>query len=264
MNIRPEFTRVGSIADLGALRERYLDELPCAQDGLVEALVADGAYFRIDARGRPAGYCVVSGGDMLVEYHVCPEFLAYAHQILPLFVEAQRPRAALVKTFDHMFLACAIDLQAGVTVRGALVREFARRELPELPRMRYSQRLARADDLPRIAAVDQDVFTHPERLRGVVEREQLLLFEQDERLIGFGIVRPVIPGRPDVELGIAVDTPFRNRGYAVYMMRDMVEHCLARGLNPIAGCSRQNEASIRMGLRVGLLSRYRLLEIRFR
>lgn len=54
MNIRPGFTRVGSIAELGALRDRYLDELPFAQDGLVEALVADGTCFRIDAKGRPA------------------------------------------------------------------------------------------------------------------------------------------------------------------------------------------------------------------
>lgn len=264
MNILPTFTEVPSLTDVEGLRQAHWDGLPHAQDALLEVLVSSGRYYVVSAKGRVVGYYIVHGGDTLIEYHVSPSFAVYAHLLLPQIVAEHGLRRALVKTFDHLFLAAALDLQVGVEVLGFLTREYLPRELPDVPRVRYTQRVATLDDLPRIQAVDQQVFSHPERLREVVQAGQMELFESDGALVGFGILRPVIPGRPDVELGIAVDAPFRNRGYAVYMLRDMAEQCLRQGGRPITGSSVHNKASMHMGLRVGFAPRYRLVELRFR
>ena len=106
-------------------------------------------------------------------------------------------------------------------------------------------------------------YEDPERLTAVVRAGAMRLFERDDALLGFGIIRPVIAGRPEVDLGLAVDARFRNKGYAVYFLRDMAEFCLQSGLIPISGCAAENEASIRLGSRVGFVSRYRLLEVGF-
>lgn len=263
MNISVSFREVESLDALSSLRDQYLDALLHPQDALLETFVVAGRPFVIEHRGEAIGY-FVTHGEGLVEFFVTRPHEAQAQILFPRIVAERGLAFALVKTFDALFLACALDLQTEVVVRGVLARDYLPRELPVIPRIRYTRRTARLEDLPRIAAVEQDVFTHQERLRRVVEHGEMQLFEKDDALVGFGIVRPVIANRPDVELGIAVDTPYRNKGYAVYMLREMVDHCLSRGLNPISGCARSNEASVRLGVRIGYSGRYRLLEIRFR
>lgn len=265
MNIRPTFLPV-SLDELQELRNEYLDRLLAAQEALIEVLVQQARCFSIFAKGRVAGYLILHEGEGLLEFYVTSEFQPYAHLLLREFVRRHRVRSALVKSFDHLLLACALDIQTSVSVRGILVRDFVPRALPSIPRLRYRERIAEERDLPRIHAVDQRVFTHPERLTAVVRAGAVHLFERDEAecaLIGFGIIRPVIAGRPEVDLGLAVDAPFRNKGYAVYCLRDLAQHCLQRGLVPISGCAAENEASIRLGSRVGFVSRYRLLDVRF-
>lgn len=264
MHTSVAFTRLPSLADLTPLRERYLSQLAKAQDALLEVLVADAVYFRIDGAQEPLGYFIVHGGDKLVEFYLTPSGEPFALEIFPQIVEEQAIASALVKSFDALFLGCALDLNTRVEVRGFLGREYVRRELPALNGAAYTQRTAELRDLLRIRAVKQEVFTHPERLREAVERGQVRLFELDGALLGFGIIRPVVPGRPDVEIGLSVDVPYRQHGYAMHMLQDMVEHCRSLGLNPIAGCSAQNQGSWRAGLRVGYLPRHRLLEVRFR
>lgn len=262
MNARPIFRAV-ALQELAGLRERYLDELPKAQEALVEVLVQGGDTFAIELHGEVVGYFVVHGGDTLVEFYLTPEHVPVAHVVFLRFLAEKKITRALVKSFDYLFLACSMDSQVSVRSKGVLVRDFVRRELPVIDRIRYTQRQAEEADFDRVRAVEQDVFTHPERLLAVIRRGAMRLFERDDALLGFGIIRPIIPGRPDVDLGIAVDVPFRNKGYAVYMLRDMVDYCFSTGLNPVTGCAKENEASIRMGLRVGFQSRYRLLEVGF-
>ena len=262
MNIRPTFQRV-ELEAIRELRERYLDGLLKGQEALLEVLVPHAEPYAILAKGETAGYFIVHEGNVLIEYFVTDEYLAYTHNFLREFIALKRIRSALVKSFDHMFLACAMDVQVGVRSKGVLVRDYIPRKLPEIPSIRYTQRTATEEDLPRVKAVDQPVFTHPERLRAVIRGGCMRLFEHEGRVVGFGIIRPIIPGRPEVDLGIAVDRPFRNKGHAIYILRAMAEYCAAHGLEATAGCSIENWASIKMGLRVGFVSFYRLLELSF-
>jgi GNAT superfamily N-acetyltransferase len=258
------FPTVSSLAEVDGLRQRYLDGLIASQDALLEILVRDGQVHHVVVDDEVIGYAVVTDGA-LVEYFVVPEREYHAYLALPQLAAQHGVRKALVKTFDHVFLMSTLfNRPSGqVSVRGVLVRDYVRRELPRSPELEYTQRTATPDDLPAIQAIDQPVFTHPERLRFVVGQGFVELFERPAGgpLIGFGLMRPVVEGRPHVEVGVAVDPAFRNQRYAMHMMRDMFDHCVARGLTPISGCARDNEVSIRMGTRIGLVSRYLLVEV---
>lgn len=263
MSYRTTFTQVVSLAELEPHRTRHLDDLSKIQDALIEVWVAESAYFVIDVNGERAGYFIVYQGNTLIEYFLAESFELYAHEILPLIAKEKAIDKALIQTFDHVFLAAALDHQTSVKVRGALVRDYVRRELPALAGVDYSKRLATLEDLPRIKNVQQDIFTHPERLAFVIEKKLLLLFERGDLLLGFGIIRPILAGKPDVEVGLAVDKPYRNAGNAMSMLQDMYEYSLRSGYRPVSGAARDNEASVRTGLRIGCIARYRILEVRF-
>ncbi len=263
MNLRTTLEPVDSLDAIAPLRSDHLDALPEAIDALVEILVRSADAYLIRARGQTVGYVVVDGEHRMLEFHVREEFEVHAHDLLPRLVDELSVRSALIQTFDALFLACALDIQREVVMRGALTRHYFPRALPVIDRIRYEQRAAVPSDVAAILASDQDVFTHEGRLAQAIARGEVFVFERDEALVGFGLLRRMHRDRPHVEVGIAVDAPFRNKGYAIYLLRDLVERCITDGFEPICGLSRANEASVRMGSRIGLVARHRLIEIVF-
>ena len=252
-----------SLDSLQELREEYLQACAFAQDAFLEALVQNAQVFVLERKGHNLGYCALTQDKVLVEFHLTEAAIYLAQSVFPKLVEKLQIRKALIKSFDFLALSNCLDLARTTSVAGMLVRKYVPQPLPQLPHIAYTTRKARPSDLPSVLALDQDVFTHPERMSSVIEQGQMLLFEKQERLVGFGILRPVIAGRNDVEVGIAIDPSFRNRGYAAYVLRDLVEYCIKQGHNPVSGCSIDNLASIRLGQRIGLCARHRLVEIEF-
>lgn len=270
MNITVCF-RPANLAELSSLRREYLSELRCAQELMLEMTLPTCDGYWIDWREERIGYLIVKPAGELVEFHLRRAFWLYGQTVIGQAIRALQLSHALVKSYDDLMLSSTIEHQREVSVVGLLVRDYVPRSLPETTRVRYDVRVAVLQDLPAIVAIEQDVFAHPERLRRVISAGWMLLFQQPSpdpstqaSLIGFGILRPITLDSEYADVGIAVDRPFRNKGYAIYMMRDLVERCRARKLVPIAGCSSDNLASRRMGERIGLVARHRLLRLTFR
>lgn len=262
MNVQVEIAEV-PLGALSELRSLYLDGLAEAQEAFLEALIAGARGYELRVRGEVAGYGLVRD-DALLEFFVTDAFLPPAHLLFRKLVLHVNVARALVKSFDHLFLACAMDVQVGVRVLGILVREFAPRDLPPELQGRYTQRAATEADLPRLMQVEQDVFNDAARMARAIADGRVRVFEHGSTLVGFGLLKPVRAGHPEVDVGLVVDRPFRSRGHAAYILRDLVDHCLASGLRPVSGCAANNYASINLGLRVGFISRYRLLELQLR
>lgn len=269
MNITVTFAPA-SLEDLANMRQEYLSELRCAQELMLEMMIPSCRYYWVGWRSQKIGYLIVRPENELIEFHLQRPYWVYGQSVLAQAIRALGLVHAVVKSFDDLMLSSAIEHQREVRVMGLLVRDYVPRALPELPHIRYEVRPAVLSDLPSVVAVEQDVFSQPERLRHVILAGWMQLFEQvlssaprRTTLIGFGILRPIAADSEYVDVGIAVDTPFRNKGYAIYMMRHLVELCLERGLELVAGCSSDNMASRRMGERIGLVARHRLLRLTF-
>lgn len=261
MNVRLQI-QPAALAELAQLRALYLDGLLGAQEALLEVAVCEGDCLRLVVREQTAGYAVVRAGTLL-EFFLLEAYLPKSHVIFRKLVQEARLERALVKSFDHVLLSCALDIQVAVKVLGILVRELVKRDLPRLPGIQYTQRGARGKDLSRLLAVEGNVFDDAARLSAAIAAGWVRVFERGDHLVGFGLLKPVVAERAQVDVGLVVDKPFRGRGYAAYLLRDLIDFCEAQGLQPISGCAAGNSASINLGLRVGFVSRYRLLELRF-
>lgn len=260
--VPPQLVEVGT-PRIAALRAEYLAELPEAQEAFLEMLMHSAAHYLILWRNEEVGYVSVHDGATAIEFHLIAEALSFAQDLFPPIVGILKLERAWIKTFDHLFLSCALDCQNSVSTKGLLVREYIRRVLPEIARIVYKRRVATGADLEAILKVRQDVFTNSARLTTALRSGNVHVFHRETELVGFCIIRRILEGRPDVDIGIAVDTPFRNKGYAVYMLRDMVEYAIDHGLHPVTGCEQSNTASFRLGRRIGFVARHRLIETRF-
>jgi GNAT superfamily N-acetyltransferase len=262
MNIQTTFEKADPV-ELASLRRAHRAALIEAQELLLEGMSARAAHYRIVHRGETCGYFAILDLHTLVEFYLAQPYWLFGERIVSQVVRRTGVRRALVQSFDHLFLSSAVAQQTRVRSLGYLVRDYLPRPLPPAPDSGLELRTATPADLPRIARVDQPVFTDPTRLESVVAGGHLVLFERGDALLGFGIAQPVVEGRPEVDVGIAMDAAHRNTGDAVYLFRQLIERCVAAGLRPVAGCAADNQASRNLGDRVGLVSRYRLLELSF-
>lgn len=264
MNITVRFVE-SCLAEIALMREEYISGLRCAQELMLEVMLPQCRCYLVTWRRQDIGYLIVNPSHVLVEMHLVREHWLHGQSVVRQAIRALRLEQAVVKSFDDLFLSSAIEHQRSVSVMGLLVRDYVPRPLPYLPRLCYSTRQAASEDMPAIAAIEQDVFSDPERVALVVSKGWMQLFatQDGSKLIGFGILRPLHEASRYVDVGIAVDTPFRNKGYAVYMMRELVELCVTRGFEPVAGCSSDNLLSRRLGERIGLVARHRLLRLTF-
>lgn len=264
MNLTVACIRSSVSSELQPLRNDYLDTLPEAQELLLEVLVGGADSYLLRTRaGVICGYALVHGKGTLLEFHLVRDHWVFGETILRQVVAELSLKRAMVKSFDSLLLSSALSLQTGLKVLGLLVRDYVPRKLPVLSRIQYKSRIANANDMTRLLAVDQDVFTIRERLEHVVAEGQVRIFEKGESTVGFGILRPVVAGRKDIDVAIAVDKPFRGKGYATYVFRDLVEECLDSGQHPTCGCASDNHASRHLGERIGMIARHRLLELSF-
>jgi GNAT superfamily N-acetyltransferase len=262
MDIEVQFEKLPSTSYLANFRAEYLDSLPCSQEALIEVQISSATGYHALYEGRAVGYAIISG-DVVLEFFLRPEYAVFGQTVFDQLLAATHARRALVKSFDALFFSSCVDRQRSFRSLGLLVRDYQPRQLPELPGLSYRTRLAELVDLPRVRAVDQDVFLDPARLQVVIEKGYMMLFEQGDALLGFGIMRVVVPGRPGVDIGIALDKPYRKLGYAPYFLQRMAELSLERGLSPLAGCAVDNHAVRATGERIGMYAKHRLLELGF-
>jgi GNAT superfamily N-acetyltransferase len=263
MDIEVSIQQVADLEELAPLREHYFDGLRASQEVLLEVQIPAATGYRIvHTQSGVLGYALVRDATVL-EFHLDPAHAVFGQTIFDQLLAQTGATRALVKSFDDLFFSSCVDRHQGLRSVGLLVRDYVRRPLPQPSDLRFTARVASLADLTRVAAVDQPVFTDPARLRFVIEGGFMQLFEHEAALLGFGIMRPVVPGRSGVDIAIALDRPHRNHGYAAYFLQHMAELCLSRGLTPIAGCAIENRAVRATGERIGMYAKHRLIELRF-
>jgi GNAT superfamily N-acetyltransferase len=262
MDIEVTFEGTGSLEELLPWRAKYLDSLPASQEVFVEVQVPGSGGQRILHDGRMIGYALLRERT-LIEFYLEEAYAVFGQTVFDQLLAHTGAERALVKSFDSLFFSSCVDRQKALRSVGLLVRDYVKRDLSLPEELRYTARPAQLRDLPRIEAVDQQVFTDRARLSFVIERNYMLLFERGDLLLGFGIMRVVVPGRPGVDIGIALDKPYRKHGYAPYFLQHMAEASLARGFVPIAGCAVDNKPVRATGERIGMFAKHRLLELQF-
>lgn len=255
---RLTLTPLGPSHAWGDLRSAYLDALGFPQDYFVELQVQRAQGFRLAVGPAPVGHVLVLD-DTAVEFHVDAAWCTHGDHLFAQTVALLGLRRALCKSFDGPWLSACLALQRSAKVVGILFRE--QRTAPRVVcALEPTIRLAQPADLAAVAAIDEHLFDSPEELEQIVREQHLFLYEHGMDLLGFGVFLPVIPGRIDHDIGMLVNARFRGQGLGKLILQHLAEHCLSRGLRPVAGCEAGNVASRRCLEAVGFLADHRLVE----
>jgi len=233
--------------------------LPQPQELFVENLVATGTCWSIRRDDEEIGYAVIHGAETLVELHVRTTELRCLAAAFEELASARGLRRILAKSFDPSLMFVALLRPRQVRTTGLLYRVIVDPDFAADAAI--GVRAATLDDLAPLLRLGADFFDGPAEIEDYIAAGGLMIYEAgDGAPLGAGVMKPVVPGRDDVDIGMVVDRRRRRRGHGAYIIALLKAHCLARGWRPICGCAIDNLASQRTLERAGFASRHRLVE----
>jgi len=242
-----------------ALRADYLDRLPEPQELFVEDLVAGGRYWSIRRGGGEIGYAVIHGDDTLVELHLSRGDTRHIGQTFHELISRLGVTRVLAKTFDATLMFAALTRPWPFQTVGMLYRVIADPGFSEDARIQA--RAATLADLATLLDLGADFFDGPAEIEAYMRMDGLMIYQtRQDGPIGAGVMKRVIAGRDDIDIGMVVGPTHRRRGFGAHIIAHLKHHCLARGGRPICGCAVDNIASQRTLERAGFASRHRLVE----
>ncbi|WP_019868241.1 GNAT family N-acetyltransferase [Methylovulum miyakonense] len=243
---------------LGQFRTKYLEYIYEPQDLHSEFLNRDAASYILWQGNEAVGHFLIAGTTLL-EFYAIDERLAepaFDHVLHARFITR-----AICKTFDPMILSLSLGraVQAKpISLHFTTIADTSFRQNQSI-----TVRPARVSDLVCIRAINDGFFDSDEEVSSYIEKSHLLLYEENNNLLGCGLVQPVIEGRSFYDLGMLVN-PFRRRqGVGEYIVRHLKARCLSRGLRPICCCGIENLASRACLEAAGFRSRHRTIEFSF-
>jgi len=256
------YEEIGTLNEIDDLRNQYLDGLLEAQELYLELLVRKAKIFVIKTADKRIGYFLLGDDATLLEYYVTPENINQVDTVLRAIIQELSVKTALCKSFDLTLLSCCVGIQKTVKAIGIHFREY--REKPDhINPENITVRLAINGDERHIIEINEEIFEHDEEVREYIRKKQILIFEKEKEIIGFGIFTRVIEGRPEYDIGMLVDKKYRRRGYGEHIIRYLADYCKQREWRPICGCAIENEGSRRCLEKAGYIGRYRLLKFEF-
>jgi len=254
------YEKKDGLASIDPLRERYLDELIQPQELYLEMLVRQGDIWSIQMGEQSVGYLILSGDNTLLEYFLKDLPAQQSNGIFSELINRFEIGKILCKSFDTRLLSLCSDRQCSITSKGVLFRTYRPFDLVKLDST-IRIRMGEPDDKAILWELNEDVWETEAEVTEFITNKYVFIYETDSRMIGFGIFSPVIPGRPDHDIGMLVAPPFRRQGYGTRIIQHLEGHCRANNWRPICGCDIRNTPSWYCLEKAGFKAEHRLLLI---
>jgi len=255
------FTEV-PIESLYHLRNEYLNGLVEPQELFLELKVRSGRQFLIFIDGGSIGYFITSSENALIEIFLTDPYITQIEYIFKEIVNRQHVKRAFTKTFDYLFLIMCLTYQKSSKILGPVFRDFIKSD-GFLENTNISHRLGQMEDIGKLLPFIEGIFESEDEIRSTIVNKNLFVYEMMGVNLGFGIFQPVIPGRVEYDIGMAVHPIYRMQGIGTYIIRHLVDFCNKNGWRPVCGCAQDNCASRYTLEKAGFITRHAIVDFSF-
>jgi GNAT superfamily N-acetyltransferase len=244
-----------------SLRTAYLNSLPEPQELFVENLVKAGICWTVLRDQREIGYAVIGSDGMLVELYLSEAQAVHLTAAFDVLVGICGVRGVLAKSFDADLLFVALSRPSQPRTLGLMYRSIT--DDGFVGSVDINPRAATRRDVPQLLQLGADFFDGPDEIEDYISSDGLIVYETgDGTALGAGVMKPVVLGRTDIDIGMVVHPEHRLSGHGAHIIAHLKAVCLTKKLRPICGCSIDNIGSQKTLERAGFASRHRVLEFR--
>ena len=247
-----------SIKEIESYRIAYLETLPKFQDIFLEFLVNDSNCFELQFENTTIGYTIVAEDHTLIELYLEPEYMANSSDYFIEIIRELQIKSIYCKSFDDLLLDCCLTNALPYKVIGCLYRDIEDVGIPISTDLTF--RYAEESDLPFLRQQADEVFEPKELLDIFIQNKGIVFYQIADKTIGCGFLTQIHPKFNYYDIGVWVDSAYRQKGYAIQIVSHLKDFCFKNSRIPVLGCSIENHASQNMLKRCGMVSKYKLIE----
>jgi RimJ/RimL family protein N-acetyltransferase len=119
--------------------------------------------------------------------------------------------------------------------------------------------LADESDYDDFVKYDNDLYDTEEDLRYFLKNKFALKYYIADKLTGCGFLIKVNEFYNHCDIGMWIDTPYRNKGYATKIISDLKQRCINAVVSVTCGCAAENIASKKALEKNGFRAKHNLL-----
>lgn len=253
-----EFHKNHSASDYSLLRDEYLSQLVEPQELYLEMMIWNAESISIIIDSQIAGYFIQKENSLL-EYYIRKNYLPVNDVVFSKMLKEFEIKTIYCKSFDHLLLASSLRHVSKVTEIGYHFRDFDE-SIAFTEDETIKTRFGNLNDIPDIEIFMEGIFNDIDELQMVIKNNNLMIFEKNNTIIGFGIFQKTVPNFNWFDIGMAVKPEFRKKGTGTYIISYLKNYCLERGWRPTCGCDIKNTASKKTLEKAGIYSKHRLYE----
>lgn len=275
--------KVKQISDLKTLKQAYIDHTTTALDGMwLCGFVPQAEHYSFDIGGdikrQTVGFCCVNDEGYLLQFYLKPEYCEHASALFNELLNADNPPmpqilGAFVSTAEPLYLGHCLDNIPEFVVNAKMYQlNSASTPAPTATVVDntagWTLRPVTAAEQPQMVDFVLRNLDVPEQwlvpyFTNLVERNELFACWQGDILIGTGESRGYDEYQPDyADLGMIVDKDHQGRGAATWIMQQLIELTLAKGLKPICSTEQDNIAAQKAIGRAGFIAKNRILQFK--
>ena len=244
--------------EIKSFRKLYLEKLSELQELFIEWIVEKSNYYTINNNSEKIGYFIVSKQNSLVELYVDIQNINKIDRIFEDIYHIFNIENVLCKSFDSILLKCCCNSNMKYKVMGYLFRDYIDtipQNISEFTKIEFADE----SDYDDLVKYDNELYDTKEDLRFILKNKFVLKYYIAGKLIGCGFLIKVNEFYNHCDIGMWVDTPYRNKGYATKIISDLNQRCIKDGIKATCGCAAENIASKRVLEKNGFRTKHNLL-----
>ncbi len=265
-----EINVITELDNLKSLKSEYLEKTTAPLDGMwLCGFLPLASHFGFQKNSELVGYCCINDeGNLLQFYLRNSDSSLLAKMITGKYRQLPKIKGAFVSTAEPDFLSHCFDHFSSFKVNALMY------QLNEV-----TQTSANIDDSWTLKTVEPENLSEavefalrnmgaPEDwltqyFSNLIQRQELFGCWLDGELIGTGENRKfddVQQGYTDI--GVIVDQRQRGKGLATWVLQQLVQQAVEKGLKPICSTERDNIGAQKAITRAGFVSRNRIIQFK--
>jgi GNAT superfamily N-acetyltransferase len=255
-----EVKLVESIKEIDEAREKYMNNLPYAQEFYIEDMVKKSSCYQIYSNSNSIGYFFVNSEKVLVEFYLEKKEMILSQYIFKFLIEKEYFSSAEAKSFDYLLIALCLDFKKNSSCIGYLFRDFNDVDCSLSIYDNLHFEVAKQEDMEKITEISEDFF---HELENNICRQEVFTLYSNDSLLGSGICQKIFGSSRYYDIGMVVSKEHRNNGVGTYIISKLKEHCISNDLVPICGCWYYNYASKKTLEKAGFITNHRIVTFEF-
>lgn len=258
-----EINKIISKKKVDTLRLSYMEKLTAPLDGYWVSVVIDQSdCYEIVYNNIIVGHFSVKTDKTLVQFCVFDNHLKYSSEIFEYLISHNLVTSAAVSTIESTFLSLCLDYQKDISIEMYLFCDISSPETTLNEFSNLSFRFADENDIDIV--IKECGLPFDGYYQKIIKQNQLFVLYSDNIFLGIGEFRISKINSKYADIGVAVAKKYHRKGIGTYIINNLKKYCNKNNVIAIASCDSENIASKKTLEKAGLVSKNRIINVKFK